>query len=536
VNHASYDHVGSMCSTASLHTNYIQKAQSPVSPHRLEFAHGDPQTVCVSHAALHLSPTLLENPYWERNRKHTSKVNMETDAALYVVHVVQGAAHTARSMPLYGACKLHDLGVSRVSRGLRSQFFCCAALNRWCAMTMSANGIAPSSPPPPAPCPAASTAVAASPSRVIRLAIYFNPKKRTQFLRPLFTQTHYTLDDPCTGEQVCVEIVVIESDEQLRSEVRHKRRARHGTVSRPDRAAADPTCNSSRLCCLVSPLQPSLDIILLKLTDLMTCSLYSLDPLAQLAASRSLALVRSSIAEHGARRPLTVVESFERVEAVLNRAKIQTIVQRMNMHCSEAGSRCTIPNAFLYQQPAATAGVEVAATHDDAADATSSIADMNVLHALPSSMVYPVICKSVAACGTAASHRMYVLQRAEDFQLMHQHAANQQTASNSTSIPVDAASPSDSPLAQLPSSAPPPPIWLVQQYVNHSAVIYKVYVLDDEVHVVAKVSGRCARCDAMRRERAWELWRTKLTHGPSCACAVSSPHFLICCHPHRRTI
>ena len=58
---------------------------------------------------------------------------------------------------------------------------------------------------------------------LVRLAIYFNHKKRRQFLAPLFTHTHYdvkrTSGAATATEPVRVEIVVIESDDELDSKV-----------------------------------------------------------------------------------------------------------------------------------------------------------------------------------------------------------------------------------------------------------------------------------------------------------------------------
>lgn len=237
----------------------------------------------------------------------------------------------------------------------------------------------------------------------------------------------------------------------------------------------------------------------------MTSALYSTDTAARIAAQESLRRVQESIARQRLARPLTLVESFERVAAVLDRAAIQTLVRRMAAETpakngAEGAVVCDMPDAFLYQRdssaasPAATAACSPAPATSALPSSVASAA-MAVHHFLPASLRFPVICKSVAACGSAASHRMYVLQRPADFDLMHAHESV-----HAAVPPVPSGAHTDAAPAPAPAPAPsaaPAPVWLVQQYVNHAGVLYKVYVLDQELHVVAKVSGLTG-CAALR--------------------------------------
>jgi hypothetical protein len=207
------------------------------------------------------------------------------------------------------------------------------------------------------------------------------------------------------------------------------------------------------------------------------------------------------------RPAMQIIEPFERVEAVLNRATIQNLVQQMG----SSNDDCTIPAAFLYQTPARSDAAPPLRSHAPAVLLPSSpaLGNMPVLASLPLHTRFPVICKSVAACGSPDSHRMYLLQRPEDFASMHAHdcahtAAKQAAAANnaiiaasSLAVPAALAGATDSSSsssaaddAAAAADVAAPPVWLVQQYINHSAVIYKVYVLDEEVKVVAKVSAR----------------------------------------------
>ncbi len=319
---------------------------------------------------------------------------------------------------------------------------------------------------------------------VLRLGIYFNAKKRAQFLRPLFTQSDYCVPHPIGGGDVLVRIVVIETPDDLDT---------HGPF----------------------------DILLLKLTDLMTCARYSTDRPARRAARDSLQRVQQFIDRSQARGVLAVIEPLEHVERVLNRAAIQALVQqlhiRCNIHESSTSRRdsvaCAIPSAFLYQQKAEHAAC--GAKLPPVVPASPATGNLPVLSALPTHMRFPVICKTVAACGSADSHRMYILQRPEEFALMHAHAHAIQSQQAGTAAP--ASIPSSHPVAPepvaaasshlssgvVPSRSPSPavlaapPVWLMQQYVNHGAVIYKVYVLDDEIQIVAKVSlHSCRSCKA----------------------------------------
>ena len=220
----------------------------------------------------------------------------------------------------------------------------------------------------------------------------------------------------------------------------------------------------------------------------MTCARYSTDTAARVAAQESLRRVHDSIARQRLARPLTLVESFERVAAVLDRAAIQTLVRRMAAETpgengGEGAIACDMPDAILYQREASVpASVAAAASPSPSAAAAASpscaSAPMAVHHTLPASLRFPVICKNVAACGSAASHRMYVLQRPDDFDLVHAHESTHATVPPAASGAQGDGTQSDAPA----------PVWLVQQYVNHAGVLYKVYVLEEEVHVVAKVS------------------------------------------------
>jgi hypothetical protein len=260
---------------------------------------------------------------------------------------------------------------------------------------------------------------------VLRLGIYFNAKKRASFLKPLFTQTHYTLKHDAAAKETHVEIVVLECDDDLEA-------------------------------------KGPFDIMLIKLTDLMTTSLYSTDDSARHAALASLERIQAYIAAASLKRHLTIIEPFDRVHVVLDRARIQRLIQETKIHAD--GNVCTIPEAMLYQRRAAAEGSS-ASSHE--------LAGSRVVHS-PPAIPFPVICKSIAACGTPASHRMYLLRSTADFELMHQHATS---------------------IAPPPSPEADAPVWLVQRYMNHGGIIYKVYVLDEEIHVVAKVSTIAQRTE-----------------------------------------
>lgn len=347
----------------------------------------------------------------------------------------------------------------------------------------------------------------------IRIAIYFNVKKRRAFLDPLFgaakrhdERAHaaavYDIErHPVTGQRCTVEIIIIENEEEMDTRVRQQSsNTRTAHVAQLHRSQSH---RSASAFCLAA--QGPFDIVLLKLTDMMTCALYSPDPIARAAAQSSLRRVQSSIARQQLSHPVQLIEAFERVERVLNRATIQTMVQQMGSRTISEDSgvpSCTIPAAFLYQQPPPSQLAPLSADEPAVIIPSSpAMGNMPVLASLPLHMRFPVICKSVAACGTADSHRMYILQRPADFAAMHAHAITHigkhaslpiAVAANSHSAAAAAAASSsaDSPLSPSASSgsSPSSPVWLVQQYINHSAVIYKVYVLDDEVVVVAKPS------------------------------------------------
>lgn len=214
--------------------------------------------------------------------------------------------------------------------------------------------------------------------------------------------------------------------------------------------------------------QSPFDVLLLKLTDLMSASLYSNDVAARRNAAATLELVQRSVARQSLTRPLAVLEPLEHVWRVLDRAAIHQLAQQIDTSVRGESVRCSVPPAFLYQPlaPNSTSGCSCPPPPSSAQPAT---AGLPLLHSLPADLTFPVMVKSVAACGTSESHRMYVLQRAEDF----------------------AALPSSLPSAHSPEqhdcASSSGPTWFVQQFINHGGVVYKVYVLDEEVHVLPKV-------------------------------------------------
>lgn len=247
--------------------------------------------------------------------------------------------------------------------------------------------------------------------------------------------------------------------------------------------------------------QGPFDILLLKLTDVMTCALYSSDSSLRRAADLSLSALRSSLARLSSPsqpQPLTVIEPFERVEAVLNRAGIQRMIERMQEGNGKQEGKVTIPAAFLYQHRTSSSSSPSSSSAATSSPFSSplSLSGMTVHSALPSSVPYPLICKSIAACGTPSSHRMYVLHRAEDFAVMraHEQAHRKEKVGNTSSHDTTTTEDEDS-------------VWIVQQYISHSAVLYKVYVLDEEVKIVAKVRMRRRKQNIMRRRRRKERKR-----------------------------
>jgi hypothetical protein len=241
-------------------------------------------------------------------------------------------------------------------------------------------------------------------------------------------------------------------------------------------------------------------VLLIKLTDLQAAAVHSPDRSAQLEAQETLQRVHHAIAQLQAKNPsMVVIDPLNSIQKLLDRAEMQCIMQKMHVRCvlseeaEDAGgvAMCSIPEAFLYQ-PADTSGAAAAAASSTAAaDSFSAIATpvspssstLPILSALPASLRFPVICKSIRACGSPTSHRMFLLQRREDFALMQQRhaAATQQPASAATAEPAS----SGSIIQPSPITAP---IWLVQRFVPHSGVLYKVYVLGDEIFITPKVS------------------------------------------------
>lgn len=175
----------------------------------------------------------------------------------------------------------------------------------------------------------------------------------------------------------------------------------------------------------------------------------------------SIEKVSQTIEEMNQRHALTVVHDFKRVQVLLNRAAMQKLLGEMDIRTVD-GVKCNMPAAFLYQPSKANN-----LSTGPVSSALISTYSLPIHHSLPSDLSFPIICKSVAACGTAASHCMYVLQRPEDLVSMEAHQQSNQLVNASTS-----------------SS----PIWLIQKYINHGGRLYKVYVLDQDVYVHDKVS------------------------------------------------
>lgn len=273
------------------------------------------------------------------------------------------------------------------------------------------------------------------PPASFRIGLLFNPKKRSVFGPSVFPHRHYSLFHPLTGELVTVEVINMVDHHQLRRE---------------------PT-----------------EMMLMKLTDLQSRAHARDDEESRLDAIRTIEEVRDTIEAIRRTQTIVVIDELDKVEQLLDRAKIQQIARDLPMH---DGSRCTIPQAILYQRPSPASQHHTSV----APSSTSSIGSMTVCHSLALDMRFPVICKSLAACGSHASHRMYVLHARDDFDRMHAREEEIRTAAHTSNIAPCTAEAHTTPDAESP-------IWLVQDYINHSGVIFKVYVLDEEVYILPKV-------------------------------------------------
>jgi len=277
--------------------------------------------------------------------------------------------------------------------------------------------------------------------------------------------------------------------------------------------------------------------------DASRSSIADLSPLLSLSPSLiheaepilAIRRIAAAIDAASARDPLSVIDPLRSVLPLMDRATMQTTIQMimgqtmqdddakqkyaMNQVDGKSRSQmqapcktkpkgfCKLPPAFLYQESETMAGVDV--RHDNGhsipggaqSDATTSSSSLITSsqspplplfhHHLPPSVPFPVICKRVSACGTPHSHHMYIIHNELQMAWMRKHASESELKKQNQEKAADAVvgvAQTHSTSFQQHESAAAATVWLVQQYVNHGAVLYKVYVLDEEVTVVPKPS------------------------------------------------
>lgn len=154
------------------------------------------------------------------------------------------------------------------------------------------------------------------------------------------------------------------------------------------------------------------DCLLVKLTD------YQVDD-SELAKS---ILKRLQTYVH-AHPDILFIEPLEKVSKVLDRWVLASLLQEANIVTSTGASlSCPLSTIYDTSQPS------------------------------PLSLRFPIICKTLPACGSQSTHHMYLLSHDNQLSLL------------------------------------PPGKWLLQEYVNHGEVVYKVYVLGHKTIIVKKPS------------------------------------------------
>lgn len=128
------------------------------------------------------------------------------------------------------------------------------------------------------------------------------------------------------------------------------------------------------------------------------------------------------------------------------------------------------PEAFVVEFPLRDAKPLAGDAKADAKDAPRELAVVDV-HGKPQRLVFPVICKRLTACGTAASHSMVLVKHMYLFSFY------------CVCLIICADGCCSSGLDKL---SPGP--WFVQRFVNHDARLFKVYVVAKHSFIVVRKS------------------------------------------------
>eukprot|EP01132_Coremiostelium_polycephalum_P007832 gene7832-9646_t len=128
------------------------------------------------------------------------------------------------------------------------------------------------------------------------------------------------------------------------------------------------------------------------------------------------------------------VDKLENQKPVLDRVGLSTLLDKLNQLPSNFNIRC--PSFIVIE--------------NESNDYTDQLKKQNVS--------FPVVCKPIQACGSKESHELGIVFKEEDLHLFK------------------------------------PPM-LVQEYINHDAVIYKVFVIGDNINIVKRKSLRNMKPD-----------------------------------------
>lgn len=168
---------------------------------------------------------------------------------------------------------------------------------------------------------------------------------------------------------------------------------------------------------------------------------------------------------------ICVVDDLKKVRPLLDRSDMHALLSQAADSSTDSAASASVrtPPSFVVRLPLATAA---SATSGEAKSSSSGsgsgsdedrAADLVDVSGRSHRVQLPVVCKPLQSCGSAESHRMTIVTRRAGF-------------------------------ASLAAGD-----YLVQRFVNHNALLFKVYVLGSENFIVVKVPAclpavTCSSC------------------------------------------